>query len=192
MQYMNTTLYIKNMVCDRCIKVVNEEITKLGLKVKEIKLGKVVVENKLDINTQSKLTSNLENNGFELIDDKKSRIIDTIKTKVIQYVHYGQEIPQNRNFSDFLASEIGYDYSYLSSLFSSVQGVTIEKYMILQKVEKVKEMLAYDQLSISEIAWKLGYSSIHHLSSQFKKIVGLNPSEYKKLKDRKRKPLDKV
>jgi len=180
------------MVCDRCIKVVDEEISKLGLQIKVIKLGKVIVENELDINTQARLKTTLENNGFELIDDKKSQIIDAIKTKVIQYVHYGQEVPNNRNFSDFLASEIGYDYSYLSSLFSSVQGVTIEKYMILQKVEKVKEMLAYDQLSISEISWKLGYSSIHHLSSQFKKITGINPSEYKKLKDRRRKPLDKV
>jgi AraC-like DNA-binding protein len=189
---MNTTLYIKNMVCDRCIKVVNDEFTKLGLNINEIKLGKVIVDNDIDTDIYGKLKNTLENNGFELIDDKKSQIIDNIKTKVIKYVHYGQEIPDNRNFSDFLASEIGYDYSYLSSLFSSVQGVTIEKYMIRQKVEKVKEMLAYDQLNISEIAWKLGYSSVHHLSSQFKKIVGMNPSEYKKLKVRSRKPLDKV
>ena len=134
----------------------------------------------------------MQENGFELVDNRKSRIIDQIKTTIIELVHHHKEKPDHINISDFLAKEMGYDYSYLSNLFSSVEGTTIEKYHIHQKIEKVKELLVYDELTLNEISFNLGYSSVQHLSNQFKKITGLSPSHFKKLKAFKRKPLDEV
>ena len=189
---MGYILNIKNMVCNRCIKVVKDEISKLGFQIKNIELGKVELRktpNEAEIRTIKQI---LLENGFELIDDKKSRIIDEIKTVIIELVHYNKEKAEHINFSDFIANEVGYDYSYLSNLFSSIEGTTIEKYIINQKTEKVKELLVYDELSLNEIAWKMGYSSVQHLSGQFKKITGLSPSHFKKVKEIKRKPLDKV
>ncbi|NQU85486.1 MAG: AraC family transcriptional regulator [Mariniphaga sp.] len=185
-------LHIKNMVCNRCIKVVNEELTKLGITVKNIELGKVEVVNIPKNTSIEKISEVLKENGFELIDDRKSKIIDLIKTSIIKLVHHHNEKPEYINFSDFLSKEIGYDYSYLSNLFSSVEGTTIEKYIINQRIERVKELLVYDELSLNEIAYEIGYSSVQHLSNQFKKITGLSPSHFKKIKNKKRKPLDKV
>ncbi len=187
-----TKIYVKNMVCPRCIKVVREEFTKLGFNVRSVKLGEVEVENELNEQDYQNIDKVLVENGFELIDDKKSRIIDKIKTNIIELVHYHKDKPEHINLSDYLVEKIGYDYSYLSRVFSEVESITIEKYLIYQKIEKVKELLIYDELTLSEIAWQLGYSSVQHLSNQFKKITGLSPSHFKKVKENKRKFLDQV
>ncbi|MCF6241365.1 MAG: AraC family transcriptional regulator [Bacteroidales bacterium] len=187
-----TKIYIKNMVCPRCIKVVSEEFGKLGFNIRSIKLGEVELENKLNDKDYENISEVLLENGFELIDDKRSRIIDKIKTSIIELVHYHKDKPEHINISDYLVENIGYDYSYLSRIFSEVESITIEKYFIYQKIERVKELLIYDELTLSEIAWDLGYSSVQHLSNQFKKITGLSPSHFKKLKENRRKPLDKV
>jgi AraC-like DNA-binding protein len=187
-----TMLHIRNMVCNRCIRAVDEELTGLGFTIESIELGEVVVKEDLEPADREKIRNVLSENGFELIDDKKSWLINRIKTLIIQYIHYDREKPDYMNLSDFLSRELGHDYSYLSHLFSSVEGKTIEKYLILQKVEKVKELLVYDELSISEISYKLGYSSVQHLSRQFKEVTGLTPSHYKKIGEHRRKPLDEV
>lgn len=180
------------MVCDRCIKVVHAELNELGFSVESIELGKVVVKHQVTESDKETINSKLLTDGFELIDDKKTRVIDQIKTEIINIIHYQKEKPDHINLSDFLSKEIGHDYSYLSNLFSSIEGTTIEKYMINQKIEKVKELLVYDELTLSEISFQLGYSSVQHLSNQFRKITGLSPSHFKKIKVNKRKPLDKV
>lgn len=187
-----TTLHIKNMVCNRCIKVVNDEFTKLGLHIQEIELGLVTVKETLHPQLVHTIKNVLHENGFELIDDKKSQLIDAIKTLIIEKIHHAKEPMQTINTSAFIAGKLGYDYSYLSNLFSLVEGITIEKYIIIQKIEKVKELLVYDEKSLNEISYQLGYSSVQHLSSQFKKVTGLTPSHFKKLKKNNRKPLDKV
>lgn len=188
----NTTLHIKNMVCNRCIKAVQKELSASGYTIMEIELGEVNLKEDLSDKNIEQVSLVLAENGFELINDKKSRIINRIKTLIIDYIHYDGEKPDHINLSDILAKELGHDYSYLSNLFSSVEGITIEKYLINQKVEKVKELLVYDELSLNEISYQLGYSSVQHLSSQFKKTTGLTPSHFKKIKNKKRKPLDKV
>lgn len=188
----STTLYIKNMVCNRCIKVVREELVRLGYTIREIELGEVTLNEKSSEVSIDQISEVLFANGFELIDDRKSRIINRIKTLIIEFIHYDREKPKHINLSDLLASELGHDYSYLSHLFSSVEGITIEKYLIAQKIEKVKELLVYDEFSLSEISDQLGYSSVQHLSNQFKKITGLTPSHFKKIKIKKRNPLDKL
>lgn len=189
---MNAQLHIKNMVCNRCIKVVKDEFEKLDVKIETIELGKVCVSSQMDEAKLSEIREMLDENGFELIDDKKSKLIDRIKTLVIEMIHYQKEVLASINSSEFISREIGYDYSYLSNLFSSVEGITIEKYIINQKIEKVKELLFYNELTLNEIAIQLGYSSVQHLSNQFKKITGFTPSHFKKLKENKRKPLDEV
>jgi len=188
----STTLQIKNMVCDRCIKVVRDELAELGFSIRSIDLGEVVLSETVDEGNVENIRQVLADNGFELIDDKKSLIINRIKTLIIEYIHYDKEKPEYMNISDLLSNELGYDYSYLSNLFSSVEGITIEKYLILQKIEKVKELLVYDELSLNDISYKMGYSSAQHLSQQFKKITGMTPSHFKKIKEKKRKSLDNV
>ncbi len=188
----STVLHIKNMVCNRCVKVVKEELTAMGYHIVSVELGEVTLKESLDDEGRDRIRKGLTENGFELIDNRKSWIINRIKTLIIEYIHYDKEKPEYVNISEFLANELGNDYSYLSHLFSSVEGITIEKYLILQKVEKVKELLVYDELSLSEIAYKTGYSSVQHLSNQFKKIIGLSPSHFKKIRKDRRKPLDLV
>lgn len=180
------------MVCNRCIKVVTDEFNKLGLNIDEIELGKVKVSSQLTLDKIEAIRKVLDENGFELIDDKKRQLIDKMKTIIIQKIHYSTSTLEVINWSDFISKEIGKDYSYLSKLFSEVEGITIEKYIINQKIEKVKELLVYDELSLNEISYRLGYSSVQHLSKQFKKVTGLTPSHFKKLKENKRKPLDRV
>lgn len=184
-------LFIKNMVCNRCIMVVQNEMDKLGIPVNDIKLGEVTLCHDLSGEKRKALDESLTNVGFELIDDKKSRIIEQIKTLIIEMVHH-RESDNKYNLSDVLSRNLNHDYSYLSNLFSEVEGITIEKYFIAQKIEKVKELLVYDELSLSEIAERLHYSSVAYLSNQFKKVTGLTPSHFKKVKEDKRKPLDKV
>lgn len=186
-----TTLYIKNMVCNRCIMVVQNELEKLGLDVKSIRLGEVILEEDLSGEKKAALDKTLTSLGFERIDDKKSRTIEQIKNIIINLIHY-QDNDSRKNLSDLLSDKLHQDYHYLSNLFSEVEGVTIEKYFIAQKIEKVKELLVYDELSLSEIAFRLNYSSVAYLSNQFKKVTGLTPTHFKLIKEDKRKPLDQV
>jgi AraC-like DNA-binding protein len=171
--------------------VVQNELEKLGFHPVSLTLGEVELDE--DISDADKLTINnhLQTFGFELIDDKKSRLIGQIKSLIIELVHY-RNSELTLNLSDFLSNELHHDYTYLSHLFSEVEGTTIEKYFIAQKIEKVKELLIYDELSLSEIAFQLNYSSVAHLSNQFKKVTGLTPSYFKNIKSNKRTPLDEV
>lgn len=184
-------VYIKNMVCNRCILVVKNELEKLGFHPVNLKLGEVEIERDLVDSEKLTLNNHLRTFGFELIDDKKSRIIEKLKIVIIDLVHY-QDNNTKSNLSDKLSSSLHHDYSYLSNLFSEVEGTTIEKYFIAQRIEKVKELLVYDELSLSEIALRLNYSSVGYLSNQFKKVTGLSPRHFKLIKEDKRKPLDKV
>jgi len=186
-----TTLFIKNMVCNRCIMVVQNELDKLGFDVMNIKLGEVMLAKEPTPEEKSNLDKVLVSLGFEIIVDKKSRIIEQIKNIIIDLVHH-QDNDIKTNLSDVLSSKLHHDYNYLSNLFSEVEGTTIEKYFIAQKIEKVKELLVYDELSLSEIAFRLNYSSVAYLSNQFKKVTGLTPSHFKQIKVDKRKPLDSL
>lgn len=183
------------MVCNRCIMVVKQELERQGLHPEKVALGEVTIkEDNLSDAQQDKLDSALVDLGFERIDDRKARLIEAIKNKIIQMIHHSNKVDLKFNWSDVLAEEMHYEYNYLSNLFSSVEWVTLEQYIIRQKIEKVKELLFYDELNLSEIADKLGYSSVAHLSGQFKKITGFTPSEMKKSRniDQNRKPLDSI
>lgn len=180
------------MVCNRCIKVVRDELTKLNLSVLDIKLGELILS---DVPTKTQIAeirAVLEANGFELLDDRKAKIIESIKTHIIDLIHHKEGDVLSINYSNFLSDKIGLDYSYMSHLFSSVEHKTIEKYIISQKIEKVKELMRYGELSVKEIAVKLGYSSLQALSTQFKKETGMTPSDFKNLGGNSRKPLDEV
>lgn len=184
-------LYIKNMVCYRCKMVVKSEFEKIGLPLVSIELGEVELASELTDEKKMQVSTLLKSIGFELIDNRKSRIIERIKNVIIDLVHR-QSNQLNTNLSMYLADQILMDYNYLSNLFSEVEGVSIEHYYIAQKIERVKELLLYDELTLSEIAFQLNYSSLGHLSRQFKKVTGLTPSYFKTLKKAKRLPLDEV
>jgi AraC-like DNA-binding protein len=183
-------LYIKNMVCDRCILVVKQELEKLGLPYTSVSLGEVELSKDPTEEQQEQLKDNLAALRFEILDDSRKRLIEKIKSVIIEEVHHRED--QKHNFSKVLSQKLHKDYSYLSNLFSDVEGITIEKYVIKQKIEKAKELLVYDELNLSEISFRLGYSSVAHLSSQFKKITGLTPSHFKKIGGIHRQSLDKV
>ncbi|MFD0998564.1 helix-turn-helix domain-containing protein [Ohtaekwangia kribbensis] len=183
------------MVCNRCKMVVEQELTKLGFKADHVTLGEVTLpESELSKEQLERIDQALLQVGFERIDDRKARLIESVKNKIIERVHHVDSIDRKFNWSDILADELNHDYNSLSNLFSSVEGITIEQYIIRQKIERAKELLFYDELNLSEIALKLGYSSVAHLSSQFKKITGLTPSELKKSRKPQdvRNPLDAV
>ncbi|MGE5430849.1 MAG: AraC family transcriptional regulator [Syntrophomonadaceae bacterium] len=184
------TLLIKNMVCSRCIKVVREELGKLGLEVLNIELGEVRV--KADHFPLDEVKRVLEENGFELIEDKKAALINKAKSLLIDLIYSDRLENIEMNISEFLEETLNQDYQYLSTLFSSVENITIEHYVILQKVERAKELLKYNELTLSEIAFRLGYSSVQHLSSQFRKVTGFTASEFKTLTNSRRKPIDKL
>lgn len=184
-------LYVKNMVCSRCKMVVQSELEKMGLEPISVELGEVEIKESTIDPVKDELLANLQALGFDLIDDKKSRVIEKIKNVIIDQVHH-QDNNSKSNLSEVLADELHYDYNYLSNLFSEVEGTTIEKYFIAQKIEKVKELLVYDELSLSEIAFRLNYSSVAYLSNQFKKVTGLTPSHFKEIREKKRKTLDEV
>ncbi len=180
------------MVCDRCKRVVKEELSKLGYTVLSVGLGEAeisVPDGEADL---GQIRETMLDSGFELLDDRKTKLIEQVKLALIQLVHQDKEVELHINTSDYIAEKVGADYHSLSTLFSSVEGITIEKYLILQRIERVKELLAYNELSLKEIAFSLGYSSVAHLSNQFKKVTGLTPSHFKKLKTEKRKTIDKV
>ena len=187
----NRKLFIKNMVCDRCKMAVQTELEKSGIPFSALELGEVTLSKEPTSLQLETFRDHISALGFELIEDKTARIISQIKNAVLIYV---RESASSRKFkfSTFLADKLAKDYNHLSSLFSSVEGTTIEQYLILQKIEKVKELLVYDELSLSQIAYELGYSSVQHLSNQFKKVTGLTPSYFKQVKSIKRKPLDQV
>lgn len=192
METTPTRLYIKNMVCDRCKLVVKQELEKLHLTPLSVELGEIELPSPFDDAAKDDLKSALEKVGFELIDDKKSKLISQVKSLIINLIHHAAQKRTHTNYSTYLAQEIGKDYTYISNLFSEVEGTTIEHYIINQKIERVKELLVYGEKNISEIATELGYSSIGHLSNQFKKITGLTPSHFKSIGINKRKPLDQV
>lgn len=179
------------MVCDRCKTAVKAELEKAGHYPFSVELGVVEMPDQLTKEEIEALNTSLKHLGFELVDNRKSALIEKIKTLLIQHI-YQKEAFSNINLSSFLAKELHHDYSYLSNLFSETEGTTIEKYFISLKIEKVKELLVYDELSLSEIAYQLGYSSMAHLSGQFKKVTGLTPSFYKSLKENRRKNIDEV
>ncbi len=184
-------LYIRNMVCNRCIMVVRSELEKLGFEPVQVQLGEVELKEDLPGPELNEFKNRLDELGFELMDDSKSKLIEKIKLLVIQLIHHGDG-QMNQNYSVYLSSKLNKEYNYLSHLFSEVEGTTIEKYIINQKIERVKELLVYNELTLSEIADSLGYSSVAHLSGQFRKVTGLTPSYFKQLKENKRKPLDQI
>ena len=179
------------MVCNRCIMVVQNAMDKLGLAVKNIKLGEVTLNTDLSEVQKQELAEILEPIGFGLIDDRKSQVIERVKNTIIELVHH-QNGETKHNLSEVLSKELQHDYNYLSNLFSEVEGITIEKYYIAQRIERVKELLVYDEISLSEIAFRLNYSSVAYLSNQFKKVTGLTPRHFKQIGEDKRKPLDEV
>lgn len=180
------------MVCDRCIMVVRQQLDQLKLPYRNIQLGEIELAEVPGSSDLAAFREALQKAGFELLDDKKSKLVERIKSTIVSMVQGYNEEEFNKKFSVMLEEKLEMDYHYLTSLFSSVEGVTIEKYVILQRIEKVKELLRYDEMNLSEIAWKLGYSSVQHLSLQFKKVTGFTPTDFKKLKENKRKALDKL
>ena len=179
------------MVCDRCIAAVKKLLDDLKIKFSSIQLGEVALVKDLSQKQMSEVENGLKNLGFEILDDSKKKIIEKIKTVIIKYVHYGIG-DEKYKFSNLLTSKLNKDYSYLSKLFSETEGITIEKYLINQKIEKVKELIVYDELNLTEIAYQLGYSSVAHLSAQFKKVTGLSPTHFKTIPGNRRKTLDAI
>ena len=188
---MKQSLHIKNMVCPRCILVVRQIFGDLEIGFRQINLGEVELNQSLSDETKTELLKRLQEVGFSLIDDRRSRMIDKIKQLVIDQVHHPSEEGQVK-WADLIPEKLHYDYKYLSTLFSSVEGITLEQYIIRQKIERVKELMVYDELTLSQIADQLGYSSVAHLSAQFKKVIGMNPSQFKTAFSHTRKGLDDI
>ena len=186
-------ILIKNMVCDRCNLAIKDVLEELGLTARSIQLGEVDLgETRLEGEQLEQFREKIEALGFELINDKKTQLIENIKKAVITLVQ-APEPAEKIKLSEYLSSRLFHDYTHLSNLFSTVEGVTIEQYFINQKIEKTRELLVYDELTLTEIADRLGYSSVAHLSRQFKKVTGMTPSQFKQLRDgRQRQSLDKV
>ena len=179
------------MVSLRCKMMVKEELKKLGIQHTLIDLGQVETLEDITQKQHEQLKANLLRSGLELLDDKKSILIERIKNVIIEMIHYSTELPEI-NYSDYIAKKLNYDYTYLSNIFSEVKGITIQQFIIINKIEKVKELLLYDELNLTEIAWKLHYSSVAHLSNQFKKITGLSASYYKQLKQKRNENLENL
>lgn len=179
------------MVSLRCKMMVKEELKKLGLRYVFVDLGVLEILEDITQEQHDQLKINLLKSGLELLDDKKSILIERIKNVIIEMIHYMDELPKE-NYSDFISEKLNYDYTYLSNIFSEVKGITIQQFIIIHKIEKVKELLLYDELSLTEISYKLHYSSVGHLSNQFKKITGLSPSFYKSLKLKRKLTLEQM
>jgi AraC family transcriptional regulator len=186
------TLYIKNMVCDRCVLVVKQELDKLSISSQSVSLGEVRLQNSLSNEELKILSEALSDAGFELLDDKKSKIVEKVKNVIIEQIHGAENVDMKLNLSALLKDRLHLEYNYISALFSETEGITIEQYFILQRIEKAKELLVYNEYTLSEIADKLGYSSVQYLSTQFKKVTGLTPTHFKTIKDHRRNPLDRV
>ena len=179
------------MVCDRCVMTVKKILHDLSIPFEEVNLGEVQMKGELSDSEAKQLQKQLNSVGFEIIESRSTRIIEDIKKRVLEYIALGID-SERIKLSAFIVESIPYDYSYLSDLFSSIEGKTIEQFFILQRIEKVKELIVYDQLSLTEISYQTGFSSVHHLSSQFKKVTGLSPSHFRKVAGNKRKALDNV
>ncbi len=173
------------MVSLRCKLLVISELEKLNIPFTTVELGEVNISSKLSIKMEQQLQAALLKSGLEIMENKKAILIEKIKTIIVEMVHYSEELPQT-NFSSFLSSKLRHDYTYLANIFSEIKGITIEQYIILHKIEKVKELLIYDELTLTEISYKLNYSSTAHLSNQFKKTTGLTPTHFKSLKTKRR------
>jgi len=184
-------LYVKYMVSLRCKMMVKAELEKIGLHHTVIDLGMVDILEDITLEQREQLKKNLLKSGLELLEDKKSILIDKIKSLIIEMVHYSDELPK-MNYSDYISEKLNYDYTYLSNIFSEVKGTTIQHFIILHKIEKVKELLLYDEFNLTEISHKLHYSSVGHLSNQFKKVTGLTPTFYKKLKQKRKGNLENL
>ncbi len=186
---MSTKLFIKYMVSLRCKLMVKEELKKLGLHYVIVELGIIEVLENITNQQRVQLKRNLSKSGLELMDNKKSILIEKIRNVIIEMIHYTDELPKV-NYSDFISKKIGYDYTYLANIFSEVKGITIQQFIIIHKIERVKELLIYDELNLTEISHKLHYSSVAHLSNQFKKVTGLTPTFYKQLKEKRKQNLE--
>jgi len=183
--------YVKYMVSLRCKMVLEEELKKLGLRHRVVNLGSVEMWDMITPEQREQLRKNLLRSGLELLDDKKSILIEKIKNVIIEMIHYSDELPKV-NYSDYISEKLNYDYTYLSNIFSEVKGINIQQFIIINKIERVKELLLYDELNLTEISYKLHYSSVAHLSNQFKKVTGLSPSYYKQLKKKRRHNLENL
>jgi len=179
------------MVSNRCKIVVKEELNRLGLRFIVVDMGVVDSMEDITAGQRDQIRIALLKSGLELMDDRKAVLIEKIKNVIIDRIHYSDELPKV-NFSDYLSEKLNHDYGYLANLFSEVQGTTIEKFIISHKIERVKELIIYDELNFTEIAWKMHYSSVAHLSNQFKKITGLTPSHFKRLRDKRRRPIEDI
>src|SRR6478609_5934159 len=179
------------MVSNRCKMAVKEELKKLGLHFIVVDLGEVEIMETISMAQREQLKIGLIDSGLELMDDKRAMLIEKIKNVIVEMVHHTDEMIKV-NFSDFLSQKLDYDYTYLANLFSEVQGTTIEQFIISHKIERIKELIIYGELNITEIAWKMNYSSVAHLSNQFKKMTGLSPTHFKQLKDKRRSPIEDI
>lgn len=179
------------MVSNRCKMAVKEELKKMGLHFVVVELGEVDIMEDLSKSQRDELNEGLRQSGLELMDNKRAVLIEKINIVITEMIHHSEEIPKV-NYSDYIAEKVGYDYTYLSNIFSEVKGITIQQYIIMHKIERVKELLLYEELNLTEISYKMHYSSVAHLSNQFKKVTGLTPSAFKQLKDRKRSPIEDV
>ncbi len=184
-------LFIKYMVSLRCKMVVKEELKKLGLNYAIVELGVVEILEDITQEQREELSKNLLKSGLEVLENKKSILIEKIKNVITEMIHYSDELPKV-NYSDYISEKLDYDYTYLANIFSEVKGITIQQYIIIHKIERAKELILYDELNLSEISYKLHYSSPAHLSNQFKKITGLTPSFYKKMKQKRNKNLENM
>jgi len=178
-------------VSNRCKMAVKAALKKLGLHFIVVDLGEVEIMETLSAEQRGLLINALHNSGLELMDDKRAILIEKIKNAIIEMVHHSDELIKI-NFSDFISKKLNHDYTYLANLFSEIQGTTIEQFIISHKVERIKELIIYDELNITEIAWKMNYSSVAHLSNQFKKVTGLSPTHFKLLKDKRRSPIEEI
>jgi AraC-like DNA-binding protein len=179
------------MVSARCKMVVKEELKKMGLHFIVVDLGEVDIMENLSLEQREQLKRELLVSGLELMDDKRAVLIEKIKNVIIEMVHYSDELPKV-NYSDYISEKLQHDYTYLSNIFSEVKGITIQQFIIVHKIERAKELLLYDELNLTEISYKLNYSSVAHLSNQFKKVTGLSPSHFKQLKDKRRSPIEDI
>ena len=184
-------LFIKYMVSTRCKMVVKDELKKIGLHFIIVDLGEIEIMENISDEKRALLRKGLANSGLELMDDKKAILIEKIKNVIIEMVHYSDEMPKV-NYSDYISEKLHHDYTYLSNIFSEVKGMTIQQFIINHKIERAKELLLYDEYNLTEIAYKLNYSSVAHLSNQFKKVTGLTPSHFKKLKEKRRNPIEEI
>ena len=171
--------------------MVKEELKKLGLHFIVVDLGEIDIMETLTLEQHDELKAGLLNSGLELMDDKRAVLIEKIKNVITEMIHYSDEVPK-MNYSDFISEKLDYDYTYLSNLFSEIKGITIQQFIIVNKIERAKELLLYDELNLTEISYKLNYSSVAHLSNQFKKVTGLSPTHFKQLKDKRRIPLEEI